>query len=423
MASKHKTSGGALGGYTLGKKPKKKSTRKMRSGERDIDTISAGSYLSDEPARGVRYAECLTDRYARHDVAKLRQINDARGLTAEAAQRKQRARSISTVSSISLSGSEIEALERLEDNKTTSTALKKLWQNMKYLKEKIQKLEDVISDMEDDDSRQTSKKVKKTKSNFEFSKGKGPGKKYNEEDKNEDIAANTPTNDHPDPMNNRPDAEINDPVDNKSEETDEVRDTPPEKQIENMNDAFPSNADNISSIVEDIEKASDGDDEDSGIEEEEEEDNVEYDEEVPAPIEFELKYQFFHQKELDELDLFYDERIEPFIRVRWDHTNRGASADDTEAIGQKDKAVPSEIDILQICLESFAFKDLISRFGGTSLLRPRPRVVSGLGVSPSQQETYRARMDNTVSFYKPFRWLIQNRDLLEHEMKKYEDDM
>ncbi|KAF3024227.1 hypothetical protein E8E14_011319 [Neopestalotiopsis sp. 37M] len=281
---------------------------------------SGSSSSSGVPINSVRYAEFLDDRFARHNAARRAKKKEARGSKNTRKHRKRRSRSSSTASSLNLSGSEVEALEKLEENKTTSTALKKLWKNVKHLREKIQKLEDAISDIESDDSQTTSKIVKrKIKQKLEVSKDKEAGNESKEEGNIEKVTASIPAKDVPGPVSSKKDANINDPTEDKNDGADAVGDATPEKESEN-----PS----ATSTAEEIEKASDGDDEDSG--DEDMDDEAKGDKKTSTPKGFELKYQFFYQKDPHELNQFYVTRDGPFIRVRWNHINHGVSADNRQ---------------------------------------------------------------------------------------------
>lgn len=422
--------------------PVKKSKKKPNYGGIDIrsesysdsdsgSTDSSSSSSVAPPLEGRRYGENVFDRWARHRVAKKDKKEGNRGRKAKNRRRERRSRSTLTASALSFSGSEVEALERLEENKTASTALRKLWKNVKYLREKIQKLEDAISETDSNDSKRQSKATrKKVKPKVESSRGKHLGSETQEEEeaKSGELKANISVQKFPDPLSSEDDAAIDNQIGHAKEGPDEHEVAIPERQSHNAQNADTSDVKEEPSMVEDEERATDGDDEGSGDENENEIESTDAEnvEETSAPAGFELKCQFFEHRDDYELNQFHDDEINPFIRVRWTSINHGASADNTEMVdGKKGRPAAGGIDILQITLESLAFKTFINSIYNP----PQQHPVSGLPGPPLPRSKRRSwhrlqrRPDYSVTFYKPFRWLIQNKELLNDEMRKYKHEV
>lgn len=438
------TSKEGLGAFIFGK-PKAKAKKKKKSrrrgdadSDRDSDDDSSSTSTSSTSSSassvapivdGQRYAELTSDRIARHSAAKLEKRKETKASKSKKKPRKQHTLSSSSStdsSSLSIYDSEIEAIVEFEKGKPTSTALKKLWKNVKHLRTKVKRLENAASDS-DSDGDESVRSSKKGKRNPQQSKVKSDGKDGVQKVKKGEGASTTPAEEtSSDPLSGKSDADKEVPREGKEEggvnlehittkdDNDDIKEPPASDEKEKAG-------------AEDDEKASDGDDEDSSDEGELEEDN-----EDPTSTGFELKYQFFHRKDQKELNRFYDDRISPFIRVRWDDINHNTSPENTEADDQKGKVIAGEVDIIEICLESSVFKSFLANitsppppFHPVPPPPPPGMMRRGIKVSklPAHKRSEKLRLDESVSFFKPFRWLIQNRDFFEQKATELEEDM
>ncbi|KAK6207223.1 hypothetical protein LQW54_007424 [Pestalotiopsis sp. IQ-011] len=434
MASKE-----GLGAFIFGE-PKAKAKKKKKSrgrgdtySDRDSDDYSSSTSTSSTSSSassvapildGQRYAELSSDRIARHSAAKLEKRKETKASKSKKKPQKQHTLSSSSStdsSSLSIYDSEIEAIVEFEKGKPTSTALKKLWKNVKQLKTKVKRLENASSDSDSDESVRSSKKGKR---NPQQSKAKSVGSDGVEKaEKGEGAISTLAEETSSDPLSGKSDADKEVPREGKEEGGVNLEHT---TKDDNDDAREPLASDERKKAgAEDDEKASDG-----GDEVPREECELEEDKEDSASTEFELKYQFFHRKDQKELNRFYDDRISPFIRVRWDDINHNTSPENTEADDQKGKVIAGEVDIIEICLESSVFKTFLANITSPPpLFHPIPPPPSmmprGVKVSklPAHKRSGKLRLDESVSFFKPFRWLIQNRAFFEQKATELEEDM
>ncbi|KAI0177530.1 hypothetical protein BJ166DRAFT_507201 [Pestalotiopsis sp. NC0098] len=418
-----------FGSFIFGKPKKKSGSRKKRTGD-DADsdsddssstsTSSSGSSVSPI-LDGQRYAEHRGDRFARHSAAKLEKNKETKASKTKKKRQKRHTLSSSSStdsSSLSIYDSEIEAIVEFEKSKPTSTALKKLWKNVKHLKAKVRRLENAASDTDSENSAILSKKgnKKSQQSKVKSDEDDGVEEAKTEEGTSTTLAEEKRSN----PVSGKSDVDKETPTEGKEEGGINLEHTTNKDDNDDVKEPLASD-EKEKAGTEDDEKASDGDDEDSSDEGE-----LEGDEEDSTATEFELKYQFFYRKDQKELNNFYDDRISPFIRVRWDDINHNASPENVKADDQKGKVVAGEIDIIEISLESPVFKAFLAKITSPPGPPPPPqrpgmmgrRVKVGKLPAPEN-----LRQDESVSFFKPFRWLIQNRAFLEHKAAELEADM
>ncbi|KAK8127897.1 hypothetical protein PG984_009005, partial [Apiospora sp. TS-2023a] len=130
-------------------------------------------------------------------------------------------------------------------------------------------------------------------------------------------------------------------------------------------------------------------------------------EEEPPGRKFELTTKFFFRSELDPEEDFADFKSYPFVKALWDELDADLSKPKTEE--QNVTFRSSSSDILQICMESPVIQDFFETLSDT--------VIYGEGLPAEKPEPTEIPPDGTITFRKPFRWLIQHHDLIEDKVK------
>lgn len=349
---------------------------------------------------GPRYAEEPDDRLDRKAYHKKKKGKRGRSRKVKIVDVQSRDTSLESFHS------ELVDIEQFENANGTSKAVRRLWKAIEELKKRVTLVENSESGSS---SEEKPKKRKKKKGKGKIAKKKYPVEVKLENDNAEDdkpseITTSLSKNDLNDGLTSD---EAKDDMSARSSELPEKEDidrkptnSPPkdgEKPFELLakDDGLGANDP----------KVSDSDSEDSGY-------DIEDEEKHDAQRIFELKTQFFYRSDEEQRKLFNSTEIFPFIRVRWDDPVTTGETDTIilDAEKKNSEVIPGHIDILEIFIESPVFLKFLGELATNLPVQP----VSILPGGRSYLET--------ISFYKPFRWLIHNREHFQVKLNKLEEE-
>lgn len=293
--------------------------------------------------------------------------------------------------------SEIGFFETLEKRKYASKSLKKIWGAIEEIRKKLDELgsqDDSSSNDESDSNDERGSNDNETDSKDEEKEGVRKG----EEKKGED---------HPTPESSEK------KEDHSALERSEKK---VEQESSDAGEDKVKSKELLGTAADSPEKPPEKDHSDDNGKKIKGEDPVEFDsssaEESSGPKHtarrraFELKTQFFYGANQDEHQKFFDPAIRPFMRVLWGDRQAEPPASMSKNPEATGKLTPGSVDVLAICFDSPALIDSLQRYnkkGSNSEPMPPP-----------------PEMNQNITFYAPFRWLIQNSDYFEAALKDAE---
>ncbi|KAK6079671.1 hypothetical protein SCUP515_03927 [Seiridium cupressi] len=404
------------------KKEKKMSRRKSKdntessaesSRDDESDTVSTASSSSGSLGfirygDGPMYQENPLDVYHRRLDDKRRGKRGRR--RRPNVDRKVRSRS----SSLDSDHSELFDIEQFEKTNGTSRAVRKLWRAVQELRDRLSRVESSSSSSESEtDSDEDEKNKKRRKGKARRGASASTKKMAIVESAAEDQITKdniTPSiTDSPalgragDSNTTNAEAQVNDVADTELSGKQEEFGVKEGKPIEE--EAKTAASDNKElEAKHGSEKASDSGDEAS-------DDGSEDSEKENASRGFKLKAQFFYRNDEEQRSLFHSEEIYPFIRVRWDDSNSNEVETIQPSSDKTGEFTPSRADLIEIRIESPAFVQFIKKYAYDLTHTPQS------APPPPPPFLVTAKPDQTMSFYKPFRWLIQNRDVFQGKVK------
>ncbi|KAI0132945.1 hypothetical protein BJ170DRAFT_266125 [Xylariales sp. AK1849] len=187
-----------------------------------------------------------------------------------------------------------------------------------------------------------------------------------------------------------------------------VRKLEPEHQPHDENPATSEKTDKSVKPALD-ETGDDGDDEGANDEKADDEKNVDDEEQAPGR-KFDLATQLFYRPDEEDQRLFNDTVIYPFIRVRWDDLYSSGPEAILEDPKNKGDYSAGSVGLNEICIDSPVFKHFIEEYADSLTVQPPP------------PPKILGNEDHTISFYKPFRWLIQNQEVFKDKVKSLEQE-
>ncbi|KAK6088730.1 AAA family ATPase [Seiridium cupressi] len=409
------------------KKEKKMSRRKSKdntessaesSRDDESDTVSTASSSSGSLGfirygDGPMYQENPLDVYHRRLDDKRRGKRGRR--RRPNVDRKVRSRS----SSLDSDHSELFDIEQFEKTNGTSRAVRKLWRAVQELRDRLSRVESSSSSSESEtDSDEDEKNKKRRKGKARRGASARTKKMAIVESAAEDQITKdniTPSiTDSPalgragDSNTTNAEAQVNDVADTELSGKQEEFGVKEGKPIEE--EAKTAASDNKElEAKHGSEKASDSGDEAS-------DDGSEDSEKENASRGFELEAQFFYRNDEEQRSLFHSEEIYPLIRVRWDDSNSNEVETIQPSSDKTGEFTPSRADLIEIRIESPAFVQFIKKYAYDLTHTPQS------APPPPPPFLATAKPDQTMSFYKPFRWLIQNRDVFQGKVKSLENE-
>ncbi|KAK9776800.1 putative AAA+ ATPase domain-containing protein [Seiridium cardinale] len=410
------------------KKEKKTSRRKSKhntesstesSRDDESDTVSTAS-SSNGSLGYVRYGDGPMYQENPLDVYHRRLDDKRRGKRGRRRRRKVDRKVHSRSSSLDSYHSELFDIEQFEKTNGTSRAVRKLWGAVQELRDRLSRVESSSSSSESETNSDEDEKNKKRKKG-KARRGAGASAKkvaivesaaedqITQDNITPNITDSSALSRAGDSNTANAEAQVNDMAGTELSGKQEEIGVKEGKPIEEEEAKTAASDNKALGAKHGSEKASDGGDEAS-------DDGSEDSEKENASREFELKAQFFYRNDEEQRSLFHSEEIYPLIRVRWDDLNPNEVETIQPSSDKTGEFTPSRADLIEISIESPAFVQFIKKYAYDLTHTPQ----SAPPPPPPLWAT--AKPDQTMSFYKPFRWLIQNRDVFQGKVKSLEDE-